>query len=732
MSKRRITPIVVLGLLSLSALPAAGDDWGNWRGPAQSGVSTETDLVESWSLEGKNLAWQADFIGRSTPAVFDGRACAIGRVGEGVDRQEVVACWDAKDGRKLWERRFNVYHTTVPFSRVGWAGVSGDGVSGYLYAHGVDGHLWCFDREGKIVWEWNLLQEVGRFSGYGGRTHTPIIDEDQVILSVIGSSWGPQAPPRHRFFSFDKTTGKVLWVSTASTGIKDRNTQGTPVVAMINGQRLLIGGTADGWIYALQARTGVEVWRFHLSKRGINTAPVVKGNTIYASHSEENVDEGVMGRVVAIDGTGQGDITATGEIWRKHHMVGFASPMIQGDRLYLVDNSANLLVLDLETGEEIWEHNLGTVGKGSPVWADGKIYATEVNGNFHILKPGKEGATSLDKEHLTVDGDRYAEIYSSPAVAYGRIYFASEAGIYCLGDKARFDEGKATPSSMGEDRAPEGTSPAVLQVVPAEVVVASGETVEFEVRAFDAKGRALGTVPGVYSLAGLKGKLAGNRFTADPAAGTQVGKVTARAGGLEASARLRAVGPLPWSEDFENVEVGKAPSTWLGVAGKATVQEIEGSGKVLVKPRARIGVPRADFLLGYSKNAGFTIQADLQGMQKGRRRPDMGLINSGYTLDLQGNHQRLQIRSWAAELRMAKTLDYSWEPGVWYTMKMRVDQQPGKSVIRGKVWKRGEPEPADWTLTAEDPHPILSGSPGLYGYSPVEIYFDNVKVTVSE
>ena len=30
--------------------------------------------------------------------------------------------------------------------------------------------------------------------------------------------------------------------------------------------------------------------------------------------------------------------------------------------------------------------------------------------------------------------------------------------------------------------------------------------------------------------------------------------------------------------------------------------------------------------------------------------PDLGLINGGYTLDLMGNHQRLQLRTWASEL----------------------------------------------------------------------------------
>ena len=115
---------------------------------------------------------------------------------------------------------------------------------------------------------------------------------------------------------------------------------------------------------------------------------------------------------------------------------------------------------------------------------------------------------------------------------------------------------------------------------------------------------------------------------------------------------------------------------------------------------------------------------------------DSGVVNSGYTLDLQGAHQRIQVRSWASERRMMQQFPFEWEVGVWYTLKLRVDYEGSgenrKAVIRGKVWKRTDPEPADWTVTVEDPLPIESGSPGLYTFAPVESYFDNVKVMVND
>ena len=108
----------------------------------------------------------------------------------------------------------------------------------------------------------------------------------------------------------------------------------------------------------------------------------------------------------------------------------------------------------------------------------------------------------------------------------------------------------------------------------------------------------------------------------------------------------------------------------------------------------------------------------------------MGLINAGYILDLMGGHKRLEIRDWE-ERRLHQTIDFPVEPDVWYTMQMRVEVVSGKAHIRGKVWKTGTPEPEVWTIEVDDMLPIREGSPGLYGYSAADIFYDNIKVMVN-
>ena len=93
--------------------------------------------------------------------------------------------------------------------------------------------------------------------------------------------------------------------------------------------------------------------------------------------------------------------------------------------------------------------------------------------------------------------------------------------------------------------------------------------------------------------------------------------------------------------------------------------------------------------------------------------------------------------SWDALPRIDKTIAWPWKPDVWYHLKLTVEVQGDKALIRGKVWPRDKEEPKDWTLEFEDPTPNREGSPALYGYATgilenaagTEIYYDNVSVT---
>src|SRR4029079_12131753 len=178
-----------------------------------------------------------------------------------------------------------------------------------------------------------------------------------------------------------------------------------------------------GFVYAIKAQTGELVWKIEISKRGLNTGVVVHNNLAILTHSEENLDSSEMGMMLAVDAGSKGEIKKDQIKWSTYGWQGgFSSPVLDGDRLYQIDNSANIAAFDVKTGKQLWLKNLGTIQKASPVLADGKLYVGTENGKFFILKPSATGCEILDEDQLETNGVE-EKIIGSAGAAHGCVYF---------------------------------------------------------------------------------------------------------------------------------------------------------------------------------------------------------------------------------------------------------------------------------------------------------------------
>lgn len=726
--------------------PAVAKDWPVWRGPAGNGMVYEKAVVTKWSPSGENLLWKSPEGGRTTPLIMNGRVFFIGPVGDGECLQERVICLDADTGKTLWDHHFNVFFSDIAAQRVGWTSLAGDPETGNVYAHGTGGEMLCFDRDGKLLWKHSLTEEYNRVSGYGGRLVNPAIDEDRVIISFLSSNWGNHAKPAHRFVAFDKRTGKVIWWAQSELPPTDTS-YACPIAAVVNGQRQLICPAGDGVIYGFEARTGRALWNFRLTKMGCNSSPVVDGNHLYISHSEENLDNTTMGRLVCIDISKTGDITKSGEVWRLDGLdAGYASPALANGRIYHVDNSANLHCIDAKTGKPAWQFKLGRVGKGSPtVTSDGVIYVGEQNGVFWILKDAGDHADVLSKVEFPGPNNTIDEIYGSPAICGGRVYFMTRYGTYCLGIKGQTPAEEPIPK-LAAERSAAGQKPTTMLVIPGDVSLTPGGSEHFDVRLFGENGARLeGPTPKVeWSVAGVKGELKEGTLTAAPQPVFSAGLLTAKVGSLTAVARVRVAPKLPIYETFEQMTEGAPPPGWTGVMGKTKVvardggkvfQKIAEKGKPspVWKMRAYIGEPVA---------GGYTVQADVLGTQARRFKPDMGIINTRYEMIMQGQIKELELSRWRDEPvhSLRKKIPFEMKPDLWYRMKLRVELKGDQAMVQGKVWPRDDQEPEAWTIEYKDPCANLEGCPGLFAYSNgttdksngAEVFYDNIKVNANE
>ena len=732
----RLPVVLALALTVPASALLRGADWPDWRGPARSGVSTETGLPDSWSPGGQNLAWRVPYGGRSGPVVFGDHLYLQNTSASGAMEQERLMCFNADTGKLLWEHRYNIFTSDVPPHRIAWSSPVVDPATGNVFAISGNGLVMSFSKDGKRLWERSLAEEAGMWTTHGGRMSSPIIDGDQLIVSGLTFGWGQHAGGAHRFLSFDKSNGQMLWIS-APEGRPTDTIYANPYVADVNGTRMFFSGGSDGAMLGLKIATGEKVWSWNVSKRGLNTAALMIGPDVVVSHSEENIDSSEMGMLAAVPAASTGTLADKDARWLVRGVqAGYASPVADGERLYIVDNGGILFAHDVKTGKRLWEENLGTIQKSSPVLADGKLYVGTENGKFYIIRPHADRAEVLDSDQLGTEQEPEA-IIGSPAVARGRIYVVTMAALYAIGPKGapHSTSAPAPAAAGGTNGAASGPAAAIL-VTPTEVILKPGESIPLTLRAFDAKGHVV-TSPGdaAWTLEGLKGTIANGRFTADAAPVAQAGLVKATIGSVNGAARIRVIPAPPWTFDFEDGRETPPPQ-WVNATGKFAVRDLDGS-KVLVKLAENpfAFAKRCRPFFGGTEYSDYTIEADVRAMERRRQMGDVGIVAQRYELVLFGSHQRLELQPWQPETQRTVRVEFPWQKDTWYTMKLEVQSMGGGKVrARGKVWQKGQAEPAAWTIERVDPIGNLKGAAGLYADAPSqagggsELYYDNIKV----
>jgi hypothetical protein len=196
---------------------------------------------------------------------------------------------------------------------------------------------------------------------------------------------------------------------------------------------------------------------------------------------QENLDSSELGMIAAIDGSQTGDIKTTR--WAmKGDQFGFSSPVVDGTRVYQVENGSRLRAYDFETGHELWRLPLGTVQKAPLVLADGKLYVGTESGKFFIVRPSADRGEVLSEVELPLSKNSAQQEEGTPepilagaAVSHGRVFFVSSDAVYAIGPK----KAKALTGLAVDEAAPqsEGT-PAYLQVAPTELVLKPGQNAD--------------------------------------------------------------------------------------------------------------------------------------------------------------------------------------------------------------------------------------------------------------
>ena len=409
---------------------SGGTDWPEYRGPwkngnAQAPGSTEPiGLPITWS-ETQNIAWKTAIPheGHSTPVILGGQIWLTTATADG--RESFAICVDAQTGEIRFNERVFENENPEPLGNNinSYASPSPVIEPGRVYVHFGSYGTACLDTAtAKPVWERRDLP-CRHFRGPGS---SPLLYDNLLILSFDGID-------QQYIAALDKNTGGTVWKTNRSTQWKDLLENGryfrdgdyhkafcTPLVIEWEGKPQLISlGACAGFAY--DPYTGAELWKTHHDAHSASPRPLFGNGLLYVTTGHGQTE------LWAIRPGGQGDITDTHVAWRVagKEVPKQPSPVLVGELIYMVSNEGIASCVDALTGEMVWSERIGGNFMASPIYADGRIYASNMQGETTVMKAGR--TFEILAENRLESG-----CLASPAVSGKALFLRTKTHLYRL------------------------------------------------------------------------------------------------------------------------------------------------------------------------------------------------------------------------------------------------------------------------------------------------------------
>ncbi len=402
---------------------AAADNWPQWRGPEYDGISKETNLPAEWGPE-KNILWKLPMpgAGSSTPAVWGDRIFLTSE-----DGSDLALLCVSTEGKLLWKKRVGSGSEKVRGDEGNLASASPSTDGKHVWAFVGSGELGCYDFEGNEVWKFNLQDRYGKFKSNFGYHSTPLLYGDRLYLQILHDNAA-------LVVALEKDTGKEAWKFQRESDGTDENkhSYASPVLWHKGKDAYLITHGGD-YAIAHNLKDGSEIWRVgDLNPRDkynkflrFITSPVATPDLIVVPTAKN-------GPVVGVKPDAKGFVKAggDGEQWRlPKNTPDVPSPLVVDGLVYLCGETGLLTCLDAKTGQVhyLQQDTVRKRHRGSPVYADGKIYLTcRDDGTVTVVKAGT-AFQILAKNKLP-------DVFTaSPAIANGRIYLHGWKDLYAIG-----------------------------------------------------------------------------------------------------------------------------------------------------------------------------------------------------------------------------------------------------------------------------------------------------------
>lgn len=455
MKRKLILGTAILGILTTSIVHA--QDWPQFLGPERNGTSPQKNLLRTWPESGPEVLWSVDLgIGYGGPVVKDGKVYLLDRDDKTGD---TMRCFDLETGEELWSFGYEAPGSVMfPGSR------SVPAVDGnFVYSCGPYGDLYCIDiQTHKPVWNTNIWTgfggDPGNAGGDGGGGFAPhgnfpiwAISQCPLVYGdlLIVASQAPEAG----VVAYNKFNGEIAW-KTPNLG---NETYVSPTVIKIDGNDHIVMvisstnpiGRRDlpqtlGRVVGIEPQTGKILWSYDKWKCHISVPPAVDAgnNKILVVGGYE------LGATMLKVEKQPGGTYAAMELFTTEEFGDQTKPPLLIDGYFYAQFGTNnrrdgLTCMNMN-GEIMWKTKRDPdFNKGSMIYADGLILATDGAKKLYLIEPDPTGFKPVASAEILGEpkkqADGIAARFGGPtqnwapiALAEGRLLIRDQNQMLCL------------------------------------------------------------------------------------------------------------------------------------------------------------------------------------------------------------------------------------------------------------------------------------------------------------
>ena len=369
----RSLQVFVVAWISGAAL-VASQEWRQFRGPDSQGRAEATGLPVEWS-ESSNVAWKVAVPGRgwSSPLVAHGRVWLTTAVAEGRDTSLQLRSLDSTTGKPLATVEvFRIRNAELLNAKNSHASPTPVVDDARVYVHfGSEGTA-AIGLDGAMLWK--ARHSCVTQHGSGG---SPILHAGLVIFTCDGFDAA-------FIVALDVRTGKERWKTWRRQPWSQAYATPLVVNAAGAGGADQIVSPAASYVGAYEPASGREIWRVRYDDGFSNVPrPVFAHGLVFVATGFQQPS------LFAIRPDGKGDVTKTHLAWRLDRGVPLtSSPIVAGDRLFMVSDAGVLSCVEARTGKLVWQQRLPGNYSASPVMADGLVYFSSEEGATTVIRPG--------------------------------------------------------------------------------------------------------------------------------------------------------------------------------------------------------------------------------------------------------------------------------------------------------------------------------------------------------